>query len=160
MLFFNSKLICHLYDLYSFSHLQPMLTKKYLKDLVYRVNGAAIEVHKRLGPGLLEKVYQRCMEHELTFRKIKFNSELKIPYNYKGLDIDLNLRCDLLIEDILVVELKSVEQIIPVHEAQLISYMKLLDLPMGLLINFNVDNIYYNGQSTYVNESFRNLPDY
>ena len=85
---------------------------------------------------------------------------IRIPYNYKGLDIDLNLRCDLLIEDSLVVELKSVEQIIPVHEAQLISYMKLLDLPMGLLINFNVDNIYYKGQSTYVNESFRNLPDY
>jgi len=149
----------YLYALYGLSHLQPMLTKKYLKDLVYRVNGAAIEVHKRLGPGLLEKVYQKCLEYELSIRGIKFNSELKIPYNYKGVDLDLNLRCDLLIEDTLVVELKSVEQVLPIHEAQLISYMKLLDLPMGLLINFNVENIYYKGQSTYVNETFRFLPE-
>jgi len=136
-----------------------MLTKKYLKDLVYRVNGAAIEVHKKLGPGLLEKVYQKCMEYELNLRDINYVSEHKIPYQYKGIELDMNLRCDLSIEKILVIELKAVELILPVHEAQILSYMKLLDVPMGLLINFNVDNIYYTGQTTYVNESYRLLPE-
>ena len=134
-------------------------TKSYLKDLIYKVNGAAIEVHKALGPGLLESVYHKCMEKELTLRNIQFKSELLVPINYKGLEINTDLRCDLFIENVLPVELKSVEEIVPVHGAQILSYMKLLHTPEGLLINFNVTHIFKEGQKTYVNDLYRNLSD-
>ena len=135
------------------------ITKSYLKDLIYKVNGAAIEVHKALGPGLLESVYHKCLKHELSIRKINFQSELIIPINYKGLQLDAELRCDLLVEGILPVELKATDGINPIHEAQLMTYMKLLELPEGLLINFNVTNLYKDGQRTYVNELYRDLDD-
>lgn len=133
------------------------ITKTYLKELTYKVNGAVIEVHKNLGPGLLESIYHKCLKHELGERNIKFQSELKVPINYKGLAIDADLRCDLLIEGILPVELKSVKEILPIHEAQLLTYMKLLNVPLGLLINFNVTHIFSEGQKTYVNEIYREL---
>ncbi len=135
------------------------ITKTYLTDLVYRVNGAAIEVDKALGPGLLESVYHKCMRQELTLRKIRFESEMEVLVSYKGLTIDTALRCDFFIEDILVVELKAVEAILPIHEAQILTYMKLLNVPEGLLINFNVVNIFSQGQKTFVNDLYRNLPD-
>lgn len=135
------------------------ITKTQLKDIVYRVNGAAIEVHKALGPGLLESVYHKCLKHELTERGIKYRSELVVPVNYKGLQLDTELRCDLFVENILPVELKAVEYVLPVHEAQIITYMKLLDVPEGLLINFNVKHLFSEGQKTYVNEMYRDLPE-
>ncbi len=92
-------------------------------------------------------------------RNIPFESEFVIPINYKGLEFDTELRCDILIDNILPVELKAVEEIHPVHEAQLLTYMKLLKAPEGLLINFNVTNIFYEGQRTYVNERFSLLPE-
>ena len=134
------------------------VTKEYLKDLIYKVNGAAIEVHKALGPGLLESVYHKCLKHEFIQRGIHFQSELKVPVNYKGLELDADLRLDFLVENILPVELKAVDEIHPIHEAQLLTYMKLLDKPEGLLINFNVTNIFKEGQRTFVNEMYRNLP--
>jgi GxxExxY protein len=135
------------------------LTKSYLKDLTYKVTGAAIEVHKRFGPGLLESVYHKCLAKELELRKISFKSEYKIPYNYKGFDLDIELLCDFLIDGVLVVELKAIESILPVHEAQILTYMKLLEVPKGLMLNFNVENLYYDGQKTYVNQIFQNLPE-
>ncbi|WP_136667226.1 GxxExxY protein [Flavobacterium sp. H122] len=135
------------------------LSKNYLKDLVYQVNGVAIEVHKHLGPGLLESVYHKCLKKELELRNISFVSEFKIPIHYKGLEVETDLRLDLLIEDVLVVELKAVEFILPVHEAQILTYMKLLEKPKGLLINFNVSSIFYEGQRTFVNELYRNLEE-
>ena len=136
-----------------------MITKKYLTDLIYQVNGAATEVHKRIGAGLLESIYHQCMIKELTLRGINFQSELKIPVEYKGLELESDLRCDLFIENCLVLELKAVDKIIPIHIAKLISYMKLLESPIGLMINFNVTNIYHEGQKTYVNERYRLLED-
>lgn len=133
--------------------------KTFLKDLVYHVNGAAIEVHKSIGPGLLENVYHRCLEKELSIRGFNFETELLVPVSYKGIDVEANLRCDLVVENALVVELKSVESIKPIFEAQILTYMKLLKLPIGLMINFNVLNIYKEGQKTYVNELYRNLED-
>jgi len=136
-----------------------MITKSYLKDLIYKVNGAAIEVHKALGPGLLESVYHKCLKHELKIRKINFRSELVVPVNYKGIDIEAELRCDLFIENILPVELKATDGIHPIHEAQIMTYMKLLKVPEGVLYNFNVQNLYAEGQRTYVNELYRHLPE-
>ena len=136
-----------------------IITKTSLKDLVYQVNGAAIDVQKALGPGLLESVYHKCMKQELRSLGINFQSELIVPVTYKGLDIDTELRCDLFVENILAVELKAVEYVLPIHEAQIITYMKLLNVPKGLMINFNVRNIFKEGQRTFVNELYRGLPD-
>ena len=136
----------------------PRITKNYLKNLVYQVNGAAIEVHRALGPGLLESIYHKCMKHELTQRKVAFVSEMVVPVNYKGLAVETELRCDLFIENILPVELKAVDRIHPIHEAQIMTYMKLLKAPEGLLINFNVVHIFEEGQRTFVNEHYRSLP--
>ncbi|MGV3631856.1 MAG: GxxExxY protein [Bacteroidota bacterium] len=96
---------------------------------------------------------------ELKSRQINVESELLIPIKYKDLNIESDLRCDFLVEKSLIVELKTVEQILPVHEAQILTYMKLLDVPKGLLINFNSTNIYLKGQKTYVNELYRKLPE-
>ncbi len=135
------------------------MTKTYLKDLIYQVNGCAIEVHKHLGPGLLESVYHSCLKKELTLRGFDFQTELIIPINYKGLEVEAGLRCDLFIEKTLVVELKSVEKVLPIHEAQLLTYMKLLEVPIGLIINFNVTHIFKEGQKSYVNELYRYLEE-
>jgi len=133
------------------------LTKSQIKDLTYQVNGAAIEVHKALGPGLLESVYHKCLIHELNTREISFTSELIVPVNYKGLQLETELRCDLFIENSIVVELKTVEKLLPIHEAQLLTYMNLLEAPFGILFNFNTTNIYHDGQKTFVNELYRIL---
>jgi GxxExxY protein len=135
------------------------ITKAFLKDLIYKVNGAAIEVHKVLGPGLLESVYHNCLKHELTEKGIIYLSELVVPINYKGLELNADLRCDLFVENVLPIEIKAVEHILPLHEAQLMTYMKLLESPEGLLLNFNVTHIFSEGQKTYVNELYRDLPD-
>lgn len=135
------------------------ITKSNLKELVYQVNGAAIEVHKVLGPGLLESIYHKCLTKELTYLGINFKSELIVPVNYRGMEIDTELRCDLFVENILVVELKAVEIILPIHQAQILTYMKLLKAPQGLIINFNVTNIFKEGQKSFVNELYRNLED-
>ncbi len=135
------------------------ITKSYLKDLTYRVNGAAIEVHRTLGPGLLESVYHQCLKKELLLRGINFQSELIVPVEYKGIEVDAHLRCDLYVEECLVLELKAHESILPIHEAQVLTYMKLLKAPKGVIYNFNVVNLYKEGQKTYVNDFFRGLPD-
>lgn len=136
-----------------------IVTKNYLTDLTYRITGAAIEVHKRLGPGLLESVYHKCLEKEFELRGIKFVSEYKIPYLYKGFDLDIDFRCDFWVEDIFVVEIKSCDEVAPIHIAKLMNYMNLLESPKGIMINFNVINLYQDGQKTYVNNLYYNLPD-
>lgn len=110
----------------------------YGADLTRRIIGAAIEVHRELGPGLLESAYQRCLMHELGLQNLPFESEVPIPLRYKGEELDCSYRIDLLIDREVVVELKAVETILPVHHAQLLTYMKLIHCPIGLLINFNV----------------------
>jgi GxxExxY protein len=99
---------------------------------------AAFAVHKEIGPGLLESVYEVCLCHELKIRKVPFASQVSLPITYKGLRLDAGLRLDLLVADSIIVELKSVQRIEPVFEAQLLSYLKLTGLRLGLLINFNV----------------------
>lgn len=135
------------------------ITKKYINGLSYQIIGAAIEVHKHFGPGLNEKTYHLCLKKELELRKLVVKSELKVTLDYKGLMLDSELRCDLFVEYLIVVELKSVKKLLPVHEAQVITYSKLLKCPKGILINFNVTNIFHEGQKSFVNEYFRDLPD-
>lgn len=134
------------------------MTQRYLDELTYEIIGSAIEVHKIMGRGLLESVYHQCLKEELSHRKIKFSSEMKIPVIYKGKELETDFRCDLFIENAIVVELKAVFEIHPMFEAKLLNYMKLLKSPKGILINFNCFNIFKEGQKTFVNEYFKNLP--
>lgn len=113
--------------------------KKEFSELSNNVIGAAIEVHKALGPGLLESTYQKCFAHELTLSRINFTSEYPLPVEYKGIHLDCGYRIDLLIENQIILELKSVEQLMGIHEAQLLTYMKLANIKQGFLINFNVE---------------------
>lgn len=135
-----------------------MTTQKEINDLSYKVIGCAIEVHKELGPGLLESVYEKCMAHVLKESGLKISRQQIVPIEFKGLKLDCDLRLDLLVNDLVVVELKTVETILPVHEAQLLTYLKLLKKPKGILINFNCVNIFKEGQKTFVTEIFKNLP--
>ena len=107
-------------------------------ELTHAVIGMAIEVHRELGPGLLESAYEECLAHELLQSTVKFARQKPIPVTYKGLELDCGYRIDLLVEDQLVIELKSVEELIPLFDAQVLTYMKLPDKSIGLLINFNV----------------------
>jgi GxxExxY protein len=107
--------------------------------LTREIIGAAIEVHRHLGPGLLESAYRRCLMHELALRRIPFKSELPIPLEYKGIPLESGYRLDLVVGDAVVVETKSVEALAKVHEAQLLTYLRLGGWRVGLLINFNVD---------------------
>lgn len=136
-----------------------MITKAYLDKLTYDIIGAAIEVHKIMGRGLLESVYHQCLKEEFLHRKINFLTEIKIPVIYKGKKLDVDFRCDFLVEQCIVLELKAVSEITNYFEAQLLNYMKLLRCPKGILINFNCSNIFKEGQKTFVNEYFGKLPD-
>ncbi|MEO8446712.1 MAG: GxxExxY protein [bacterium] len=136
-----------------------MMTKKYLDELTYEVVGGAIEVHKSLGPGLLKGIYNDCLHYELSLRKINFVSKVNVPVVFKERTFNVNLNSDFLIENCIVLEVRSVDSLLPVHQAKLFTFMKLLKFPKGILINFNCVNIFKNGQKTYVNEIFRNLPN-
>jgi GxxExxY protein len=133
-------------------------SQKYLSELTFKVIGCAIEVHRNIGPGLLESVYEKCFLRELVLRGIQYKDQLRIPLEYKGIYLDAELRCDVLIEDILLVEIKAIEGFLPVHEAVLLTYMRLLEKPKGILINFHCLNIFKEGQKTLVNELFAGLP--
>jgi len=135
-----------------------MASQKYINELSFKIIGAAIEVHKIMGRGLIESVYHQCLKEELRLRNINFVSELKIFVNFKGKDLDCDFRCDLLVEDLIVVELKAVTEMHPVFESKLMTYMKLLKSPKGILINFNAYNIFKEGQKTFVNEYYKQLP--
>src|SRR6202044_1323900 len=110
----------------------------YDNELSRRVIGAAIEVHRHLGPGLLESAYEECLCHELHLRGIDFRRQIDLPVEYKGLKLDCGYRLDLVVRDEVVVELKCIERVLRVHEAQLLTYMMLTGKPIGLLIKFNV----------------------
>ncbi len=102
-----------------------------------QIIGAAIEVHRQLGPGLLESAYEHCLAHELGLRGLRFRRQVKLPIEYKGTKLDCGYCVDLLVEDAVIVELKAVEKLLPVFEAQLLTYMKLMKKRFGLLITFN-----------------------
>ena len=112
--------------------------KDTMNKLTDKIIGAAIEVHKSLGPGLLESAYQVCLAHELSLARVSFQCQVPLPVTYKSLQLDCGYRLDFLVEKLVVVELKAVESLQSIHEAQLLTYLKLGGWPIGLLINFNV----------------------
>jgi GxxExxY protein len=135
-----------------------MITQKIINNLSYGIIGCAIEVHKELGPGLLESVYEKCLVYLLREEGYKVEQQKSVKVNFRGVEIDSELRPDVIVDDLIVVELKAVEKILPIHEAQLLTYMKLLKTPKGILINFNCTNIWAEGQITMVNKLFAQLP--
>ncbi|MCL1667318.1 GxxExxY protein [Elizabethkingia ursingii] len=135
-----------------------MLTKKDITTLSYNVLGCAIKVHKNLGPGLLESIYEKCLKYELEKNGYEVKQQIIAPIIYDDLYFDTELKLDLLVNDLICIELKTVDEIKPVHQAQLLSYMKILQKPQGLLINFYTDNI-TKSAIPIVNEYFMALPD-
>ncbi len=106
-------------------------------DLTSEIISAAIEVHRHLGPGLLESAYEECLSYELGLKKVFFERQYSLPLEYKGIKLSCGFRVDLFVDQKVVLELKAVEKVLPVHKAQLLTYMKLLKAPVGLIINFN-----------------------
>ena len=108
------------------------------EELTEQVIGAAIEVHREVGPGLLESAYEECLCHELHLHKILFQRQLALPVKYKGLSLDCGYRIDLLVDDLVILELKGVEQVLPIHEVQLLTYLRMTGKRVGLILNFHV----------------------
>ena len=135
-----------------------MQTQKSINQLAYQIIGCAIEVHKEIGPGLLESIYEECLHAELKRSGLNVEKQIGLKINYKGEVLAKKFRIDLMVKNTIVLELKSVEHILPVFKAQLLSYMKLASKPKGILINFHTDNISKNAIHM-VNEHFAKLPD-
>jgi len=124
-------------------------------ELSEKVIGACIEIHRHLGPGLLESAYEECLCHELSLAGVKFERQKTLPLSYKSVKLDCGYRLDVVLEGSLIVELKTVDQLLPIHEAQLLTYLKLSGISLGLLINFNVPTL-KQGLKRIVN----NFPDF
>ncbi|HNX43085.1 MAG TPA: GxxExxY protein [Bacteroidales bacterium] len=135
-----------------------IITKKLVNEISYTIVGCAIEVHKTLGPGLLESVYHNCMKDEMRNWNLKFESQVWVPVSYKGKDLGGKFRLDFLVEDLIIVELKAVDNLIPLYQAQLLSYLRLANKPKGLLINFHSENI-VSQLIPLVTEKFALLPE-
>ena len=115
------------------------------ESLTDKIIGAAIEVHRGLGPGLLESAYEECLCHELHLRGIPFRRQVSLPVTYKGVNLDCGYRIDVIAEDEIILELKCVEHVLPLHEAQLLSYMKMANKRVGLILNFHVATLVRGG---------------
>ena len=122
---------------------------KNINDITYKIIGCAYEVHKILGPGLLESSYETCLCYELEKQGLKFEKQKKLMINYKGMTLDNGYRIDILVEDSIILELKSVENLLPIHTAQILTYLRLSEHKLGLIINFNVTNL-QNGIHRYI----------
>jgi GxxExxY protein len=133
------------------------LTQKYLDCLTKQIIGCAIEIQKELGPGLLESAYEKCMIYLLKQKGFKVESQLEVPLVFRDLFIENAFRLDLLVEDLIVVELKSVEELTDVHKAQILTYLNFMKKPKGILINFRCSNIFYKGQQTFITPEYSKL---
>ena len=134
------------------------MTQNELNGLTRAIIGSSIVVHKELGPGLLESIYEKCLSHLLKNKGLKVVAQQKIPLIFQGLQLDCDLRFDLLVEDEIIVEIKAVETMLPIFDAQLLTNLKLLDKAKGVLIIFNCVNIFKEGQKTLVTKKYGTLP--
>ena len=133
------------------------LTQKYINELTYKITGACIEVHKILGPGLFENVYHQCLRKEFQLCGLKYKSELEIPINYKGEIIDCKVKCDFLIEDVIVWNSNLSRKFIIFIVRKTMNYMNILKVRKAILVNFNVMNLYHEGHETFVSRYFKKL---
>ncbi len=135
-----------------------MITQRTINELTYQIVGCAIEVNRLIGPGLLESFYEQALLHELNQKGLRTSAQQKVLVPYKSTVLDCDLRLDILVEDLVVVENKSVSELKAIHEAQLITYMKILRRPKGILFNFNVRHLFKEGMIQFVNEYYSALP--
>ncbi len=133
------------------------MTQKELNEMAYEIVGCAIEVHKQLGPGLLESVYEECLIEEIKRKGFLVESQERLPLIYKGKLLKAEFKLDIVVNNCIIVELKAVDEIHPVHKAQLLTYLKLTGIAKGLLINFNCDNIVKSGLVSLVTDKFAAL---
>jgi GxxExxY protein len=140
--------------------MKKIFSKKEIDEFTYEINSSLIEVHRRVGPGLLESVYHKCLMQELEIRKIKFESEVQVAVEYKGIIVSTDLKCDLFVEKNVVLELKSAKEILPIFVAQTLTYMKLLQAPKGIVANFSVSNLMHHGYKLLASEYYTQLPDH
>jgi GxxExxY protein len=154
------ELFCHIGHIVHIGKTHRMIiTKRYINQLIFIIIGCAIEVYRVLGPGLLESIYEKCLIYELQKKGLKCESQCIIPITYKEIQLEGVLRFDILVEDLILVEVKSTDGISPIFKATLLSYMEQLKKPKGIIINFNCMNIFREGQVTLVNKYFATLPD-
>ena len=135
------------------------ISKKLVDDLSYQIMGAAMEVHRIFGPGLIEKNYEEALAHELFLRGLQVQRQQSVLVPYKDIILESPLRYDILVEGVVVVENKAVMDMHPVFQATLLTYMKHLKAPKGMLFNFHVRNLFRDGQKTFVNEFYAVLPE-
>lgn len=133
------------------------MTRTEIDNLSKIIIGCAIDVHKELGPGLLEKTYECALIIMLKEKGLKVESQVYVPVEFRGVEISDALKLDIIVNDLIIVEIKSVTTLIPVHEAQLLTYLKLMEKPKGILINFYCNNLFYEGQKTLVNKHYFEL---
>ena len=131
-----------------------MLAEAPFNTVTHEIIAAAIEVHRTLGPGLLESTYTQCLQHEFSIRRMAFVTEQRVPVIYKGLALGAAYRLDLLVDGAVVVEVKAIEAVLPVHQAQVLTYLILAELPVGLVINFNVPRL-VDGVKRVINPKYR-----
>jgi GxxExxY protein len=127
-----------------------------INDITNMVIGAAMKIHSAIGPGVLESVYRKCLQHELHKAGLAVQSELKLPVHYDGLVLESGYRLDLLVQDRVVIELKCVDALLPIHKAQLLTYLRLANKPLGLLLNFNVVHM-RDGIRRILNHRYQNV---
>lgn len=135
------------------------ITKKYIDGLTYEILGCAIEINKELGPGLLESAYEKCLIYLLEQKGFQIKSQVYLPVKFKEIIIEKGYRMDILVDDLIIVEIKAVDEISPLHEAQLLTQLHMAKMPKGILINFNTKNIFYEGQRTFVTKHYQSLPE-
>jgi GxxExxY protein len=128
----------------------PRLSRPPEDEVTDKIIGAAIEVHRHLGPGLLESAYEECLCYELSQQRLRFRRQVHLPIAYKGIKLDCGYKMDIVVEDMVVVEIKTVEQVLPVHAAQLLTYLKLSGKRVGLMLNFN-EPVLKRGLKRFVN---------
>lgn len=138
--------------------MEPRITQKYIDFLTKEIIGCAIEIHKELGPGLLESAYEKCMVYLLRKKGFKVESQLVVPVKFHELIVEKGYRLDLLVVNLIIVELKSIAEFSPINKAQLLTHLRFMKKPKGILINFHCTNIFYEGQQTLVTQEYSRLP--
>ncbi len=138
--------------------MEGTITKAALSELTHEIIGAAICIHRHVGPGMIESVYEALLCEELSYRNIRYSRQQYVPIYYRGKTLDAKLRYDILVDDVILLELKAVVTMHPIYDAIIISYMKLLEIPKGLLINFCTPTI-SQGVKSFVNNQYRSLPE-
>jgi len=138
--------------------MDKIISQKYVDQITHSIIGCAIDIHKELGPGLLESAYEKCMIYLLNKKGFKVESQLEVPITFQDLTISRAYKLDLLVEDLVIVELKTIREFAPVDKAQILTYLRFLKKPKGILINFHCSNIFYEGQQTFITKEYSNLP--